>query len=111
MSERRTSSQVSVICRSHDWLEVEEERECSSWEKEEVKVKKASSPREDPCSPLYQTRGAGYISEERNKERDCACTTAVRGEVFSHAAGPTALGSCWLLLPCVIALDTWCMHR
>jgi hypothetical protein len=38
MGERGTSSQVSVVCRSHGWLKVEEERECSSEEeKEEVK--------------------------------------------------------------------------
>jgi hypothetical protein len=57
MGERGTSSQVSVVCLSHGWLEVEEERECSSWEeKEEGKSKKDLSPGEDPCSPLFQTK-------------------------------------------------------
>jgi hypothetical protein len=60
MGERGTGSQVSVICRNHGWLEVEEEGKCSSWdEKEEVKVK-SSPPPEDPCSPLYQTRGVSH---------------------------------------------------
>jgi hypothetical protein len=34
----------------------------------ERQSKKALSPREDPCSPLYQTKGAGNISEERERE-------------------------------------------
>jgi hypothetical protein len=38
MGERGMSFQVSVVCRSHGWLEVEEDRECSPLEeKEEVK--------------------------------------------------------------------------
>jgi hypothetical protein len=39
----------------------------------ERQSKKALSPREDPCSPLYQTKGAGNISEEREKERERLC--------------------------------------
>jgi hypothetical protein len=35
----------------------------------ERQSKKALSPCEDPCSPVYQTKGAGNISEERERER------------------------------------------
>jgi hypothetical protein len=46
-------------------LEVEEAREYSSWEEEEKVKVKAREPLERTRSPFYQTRGAGYISEER----------------------------------------------
>jgi hypothetical protein len=61
----------------HGWLEVEggKERENSSRE-ETGGVKKES----DPYPPFYKTRVAGYMSEERENEKEggCACVTGVR---------------------------------
>jgi hypothetical protein len=70
MGERGMSSQVYVFCRSHNWLDVEEERECSSWkEKEEVKVKKLPPHVRTLALPFIR-QGAGYISEGRENEKE-----------------------------------------
>jgi hypothetical protein len=107
MGERWTSSQVSVVCRSHGWLEVEEERECSSWEeKEESQSRSDSAPREDLALPFIR-QGVGYISWEREKEkRLCMHNICKRGRSFPMQRS-AVLG---LLLPYVMTLDTWCMH-
>jgi hypothetical protein len=57
------SSQVSVVCRNHGWLEVEEEEECTSWEKREVKIEK-------PSPHITEDKGAGYISEDRERAKE-----------------------------------------
>jgi hypothetical protein len=67
---------------SHGWLKVEEgknEKALPSEEKRDGKSKKSERDSRGPCSPFYKTRGAGYIGEERKRERGCACNTGVLG--------------------------------
>jgi hypothetical protein len=100
----------SRVSLSHGWLKVEEVRECSSWEeKEKDKVEKLASLSRGPCSPFYQTRGAGYIGEEG--EGEGLCMHAGAGESRLHGC------SCQVPVPCILhaarhlnASVTWCMH-
>jgi hypothetical protein len=58
---------------SHRWLKVEEgknERALPSEKKREGKSKKSQRVSRGPCSLFYQTRGAGYISEQREREKE-----------------------------------------
>jgi hypothetical protein len=69
-------------------LEVEEEKRVLllGGEGRSKSKKLESPPREDPCSPFYQTRGAGYINavgpgeREREREVKSAFSTGVREE-------------------------------
>jgi hypothetical protein len=89
MGERGTSSQVSVDFESHRRLEVEEARECSSWEeKGEVESKGSVPPREDHCSPFYQTKRASYINAMRQTRRERGSVHAQQVYGGSHASGP-----------------------
>jgi hypothetical protein len=62
---------------------------------EAVKIEVPSlSHREDLALPFYQTRGqAKFVKREKKRKRWCMHNSC-KGEVFSHAAGPTILGSC-----------------
>jgi hypothetical protein len=73
MSERGTSSQVSVVFESHGWLEVEEgknERELLLGGEKRSEEYQPESLSRGPCSPFYQTSGAGYINAMEQARRE-----------------------------------------
>jgi hypothetical protein len=93
MGERGMSSQISVVCNSHGWLEVEEERECSPWEeKEEVKVGKLS---------LYMRTlaHATLVKREKKRKRLCMHNSCKEGRSFSMQRVHCPW-SCWLFAMC-----------
>jgi hypothetical protein len=58
------------------WLKIEEgknERALPSEEKREGKSKMLELPSRGPCSPFYQTRGAGYINAMGQARREGVC--------------------------------------
>jgi hypothetical protein len=66
-------------------------------------------PREDLALPFYQTRGQATLVKREKKIKRWYMHNSRKEEIFSHAVGPTVLGSCWLLLPCAFAcVRPWC---
>jgi hypothetical protein len=78
----------------HRWLKVEErknERALPSEEKGEVKSRREPLVRILLSLLSDKGRGAGYIGEERKRERSCACTTGVGGSSSLVSCVPRSL--------------------
>jgi hypothetical protein len=88
MGERGTSSQVYVDFESHRRLEVEEARECSSWEEKGEVESKGSVPRErTPALPFIRQREQVTLMRcDKPGERGSVHAQQVYGG--SHASGP-----------------------
>jgi hypothetical protein len=70
-----------------------------------------SLPREDLALPFYETRGqATLVKREKKRKRRCMHNSCKGGGLFSCSGSHHRPWFCWLLLTCVTAFDTWCMH-
>jgi hypothetical protein len=101
MGERGTSSQVSVDFESHRRLEVEEARECSSWEEKGEVESKGSVPPE-------RTTALPFI---RQREQ----VTLMRCDKPGEREGVCMLNRCtegaMQVVQSMNAPNSWCMHE